>query len=107
MTVSLRKQKEGNQESDIDIALFVAEKLNREEDRAVVRCFSDLYMEYDMVFSPMDIELGSLRSGKIFYRIIKISAKRALYAAAITRITPAPALMALPRRDTSRRSKTG
>ena len=47
---------DNDSESDIDIALFVAEKLDREEDRAVVRCFSDLCMEYDMVFSPMDIE---------------------------------------------------
>ena len=42
-------------ESDVDVALFVNEDLDKAERERMIRCFSDLCMEYDMVFSPNDI----------------------------------------------------
>ena len=43
-------------ESDVDIALFIREALSREEDDAIITFFSDMCLNHDMVFSPMDIE---------------------------------------------------
>ena len=42
-------------ESDLDVALFVRRELNRQEHKDMVACFSQLCMDYDMVFSPHDI----------------------------------------------------
>ena len=43
-------------ESDIDLALFISSPLSREEDHALVAFFSDLWMDTDLFFSPLDIE---------------------------------------------------
>ena len=47
---------DANAESDVDIALFVEDALCHEERQKMIRCYSDLCMEFDMVFSPNDIE---------------------------------------------------
>ena len=51
-------------ESDVDIALFVSDKLDWNEHDAMIHLFSRMCLDYDLEFSPLDIEQRKFQEWK-------------------------------------------